>query len=183
MVFGGNLERAWGSPQQRGCHRGIGSLFTPHLPVTGRGPVLGAPIETPVAAMAQQIAPGSSWRERTQVEGAQVPGDPRALGARGEPRGEDPRPAPGAQIATRHRPRKLCRWGHRRGQAGASDSLHGIFDLSEVCWGEAKLAAAAQRRAVAPSPEETSQEARFPRWPASRFLRDSARAPCLPDCP
>lgn len=41
-------------------------------------------------------------------------------------------------------------------QAGASASL------SRVCWGKARRATAAQRRAVAPSPEETSQECGFP---------------------
>lgn len=117
MVCGGHLERAWGSPRQRGCHGGIGSHFT-HLPVTSRSPVLGAPTEAPIAAMAQQKAPGSSWPERTQVEEAQVSGQPRALCARGEPRGEHPRPATGTRIVTRHRPGKHYCWSHRRGQAG-----------------------------------------------------------------
>lgn len=55
------------------------------------------------------------------------------------------------------------------------DSLHLGFALREFGWG--RRAAAALQPAVAPSPEDTSQEVRLPGWPALRLLRCSAGAP------
>lgn len=82
MVFGSHLQLSWGSEQQREYRAGWGLAPSSAL-ISCRGLVLGAPIEAPKVAMAQQIAPGSSLRERAQ--GSQVPGSPRSLCAQGQP--------------------------------------------------------------------------------------------------
>lgn len=177
-MFGGHLEQARGSAQQSGCRGGIDSQLTPHLlPVTSQGLVPGALIEAPKAAL--QRAPGSPRRERAQVQGTQVLGPRRARCAPGELPGRVPRPAPGIGIATRHsseRPGSTAAGVPGTAQAGVTDPFHPVFALPDFRWGTPRRAVAAQRRAVAPPPEETSQEVRRPRWPEPQLLR--RQTPC-----
>lgn len=128
VVFGGRRERAWRPPRQRGGRGGTGSRFTLHLlPVTSRGPAPCSHGGTEIA-LAQQMAPGSSWRERAQGEarrwGARL-GAPsqRRLGAPARstwrPRGRSAAAAGGQRRRSdglwRHLPRRPSR---KRGSAG-----------------------------------------------------------------